>query len=216
MKFFKKTLLIAIGYYTLIIIQSCFICKCDKQKFRSYSFESLSSRNAIVEILTDSTYQSSIALPDKDTFNALEYGVFVEFKIVKFAQAKNKQHWSLVQSAIACSCNEFYINPLEKVTSLKIETIYDFDANNASGADVTDLFVFLERTYTPTGIIKKPMSVVSSIQDNYPLYESATTLSFMPYLDAAPQTARLVQFKITATCSNNIQFTALTRPVFLK
>ena len=216
MKIVKKILLLGAIYYLVMVVQSCFVCKCPKAQFRSYSCTTLQSTNLSFNIETDSTFSYSIADATTDTFAALGYGCSIDFTIVKYAsQFKRQQAFSLINQAYACSCNEYYVTSRDSINSLKIETVYDFDNNHSSGSDVTGLFVLLTYSYNPLSIIKENVSLQNINLQNNPIDESAALVSFIPYLNAAPTSPRKVQFKITAGFTSGKQFSTNTKEVFI-
>lgn len=206
----KKILIIFLSYLVIALAFSCHPCRCKPQK---YFFNFIESYNSTLsyEFPTDSTFTQNDT--DAMSLSYGTYGINIGMKGELASLYQKQSCFSLINTALACDCNEDSYSANDPISSIKIYTVNDFDDTHLSGSDVTEYFVQLQKAYNPIRIEKNTVEVMLHKQ----LFDMGYGVhrAYGIYLDKNPTLNNVVAFEVKVTLESGKEFTNRTPPVTL-
>lgn len=193
--------------FSLVAVTYLLLCGCDR---RGSSFLYLKPHLAVY----DTTNRTELLVNEE-----AQYGRTIFSVIIPVEEYKEAAILPLVGKAYATSIRDPGIISIEKIRSIKIMTLRDYNALHKAGSDMTDSCIFLSNTYRPWDSTYKYSSASQSLprliselnnDDRYP-YEynshySNSTVSFSFLFRQPPAVAGQQQFVIKFETEEGAQF----------
>lgn len=130
----KKTAMIGVFYYLLILVNAC--CNCDGIKSRYYNIEKIEALNSHFSIKGDSSFV--VETFTGDSIPKDSYGVEVSLNTKRIAA--NSSSFFQIGSVYACKCAGDYEFLNDSLTAIHIKTLLDFDATHPAGSNIDEYF----------------------------------------------------------------------------
>lgn len=204
---FSKVFIILLFPFCIHFLLSCCDCKNKILESKKYT-------NTQIEITNFNNKGIKPDFTKVDTIQKETYGF--RFNLKREVVVKNHNNSIFINSAYAYTCKckeEIEINPKDKINTIKIYNIFDFDANTIANSDITNKFKIYEN--------KKYTNVNEYFTDSQTLFYDygMSTTEIMKELDfllmEAPSTSQIQQFKIKLFLSDGRILESQTNPLFL-
>ncbi len=206
----KKILIICLAYLVIALAFSCHPCRCNS---KNYYFNFVDTYSSILsyEFPADAAFTQNET--DAMSLSFGTYGINIGMKGELASLYQKQSCFSLINTAMACDCNEDSYSANDPISSMKIYTVNDFDDTHLSGSDVTEYFVQLQKAYNPIRIEKNTVEVMLHKQ----LFDMGYGMhrAYAIYLDKNPTINNTVVFEVKVTLESGKEFTSTTIPVTL-
>lgn len=196
----KKTALIGVFYYLLVLVNACCDCR-DYQKPMYFSIEDINVR--IVQYNFEGDTLIRIFPVAADSVALKKYGVQINLETKQLANESYSDFLQLSNSyACKCAVDNIFLN--DTIKDAHIKTLVDFDATHPAGSNVDDCFSYPETVYS-SGKTKVTLSSINK----RPVYTTPYQ-SFDFYLSKNPTAGNKVQFEVSLKTTKGKTYTRTT------
>lgn len=202
-KLLRKSALIGVFYYLLLLINAC--SHCPPSKTLRYNVTGVSISNVVFDFENDSIYYTLPTLADSALLN--EFGI----RIIPVTKelAFNLPSIFLCNSVMAKCAGDYHIS-IDTIEKITVKTLKDFDGSHLAGADVTSYFNYFTTEIINSKSILKKIPVGESLINNSNDGWRSILLVKKPELDFE------AQFELSLFLTNGTVFKDTTASIFLK
>ena len=183
----KRILLIGLLLFIADFFVAC--CHCE-------DFPILEYKRCELRVFNMDTTISEYTASYSDSIKSESYRLSLNF-LTNENTCSLKPTGLFVTSAMACSCDDQYGTPLDRVESIKVFTIQPFDSTHIAGADISDYMIVEGGAPSEIHISE----LIATLNDDRP-NTYFNSQNFIVKLIATPDSAMARRFKVEATMTD--------------